>query len=47
MTNALAITLGVLIVGFFILDHHLIEGEVALFLGRRSLAIIEYLAFWR
>ncbi len=47
MTNALAITLGVLIVGFFILDHYVIEGEMALFLGRRSLGLIEYLAFWR
>ncbi len=47
MTNSIAIGLFLLIVGFFTLDHYVLELDAPLFLGRKAFELIEYLAFWR
>jgi hypothetical protein len=47
MTNTVAIWLGVLIVGFFLLDQFVLDLGAGLFLAKRGLDLIEYLAFWR
>jgi hypothetical protein len=47
MTNALALVLIGLVAGFFLLDHFVLHIDAALFLGRRGLDLIEWLAFWR
>jgi len=47
MTNAISIWLGLLIVGFLVLDHYVLDWEVALYLGRKLLEFVEYIAFWR
>lgn len=47
MTNTVTIWLALLILGFFVLDHFVLGLEAGLFLARRGLDLIEYLAFWR
>ncbi len=47
MTNGIAVFLGVLIIGFFALDHFVLHWEVPVFLMRKLTTFIEYLAFWR
>ena len=47
MTNAVAFWLAALIVGFLALDLFVLGWEVPLFLGRKFLALLEYIAFWR
>ena len=47
MTNTLSLWLGALILGFFALDFLRFDWEMSLFLARKMLDFIEYLAFWR
>lgn len=47
MTTPLAFILMALIVGFFMLDHYVLDLNAALFLGKKFLALINYLAIWR
>jgi hypothetical protein len=47
MTNKTAVFLGLLIVGFFALDHFVLHWDAPVFLMRKLVALIEYLAFWR
>ncbi|MEZ5731324.1 MAG: hypothetical protein R3D97_03250 [Paracoccaceae bacterium] len=47
MTNRIAIALAILIAAFFVADHYWLHLDAALFLARRLLDFIEYLAFWR
>ncbi|MFQ6548277.1 hypothetical protein AADZ90_009985 [Aestuariibius sp. 2305UL40-4] len=47
MTNRIAIWLLLLIAGFFVLDHYVLQLDAAVYLGRRALDLIEWLAFWR
>lgn len=47
MTNGIAIGLGFLVIGFFVVDAYATGGMAALFLARRMLDLIEYLAIWR
>ena len=47
MTNTLAIILGLLIAGFFALDHYMFDWGATIFLMRKLMELIEHLAFWR
>lgn len=47
MTNRLAIILGCIILAALILDQVLNDGAASLFLSKRLLELIEWLAFWR
>ncbi|WP_298836284.1 hypothetical protein [uncultured Roseobacter sp.] len=47
MTNRIAIVLGAAIVALCALDLMLNDGDALLFLGRRLLELIEWMAFWR
>ena len=47
MTNGLALALILLIAGFFALDHWVLHLDAPLFLARRGLDLIEWVAFWR
>ncbi|MEM1234703.1 MAG: hypothetical protein AAGH70_11310 [Pseudomonadota bacterium] len=47
MTNRLAIILGCIILAALLLDRLLNGGEATLFLSKRLLELIEWLAFWR
>ena len=47
MTNRLAIILGVLLVGALLYDVFTNDGTTLLFLMRRFVDLIQWLAFWR
>ena len=47
MTNAIAIGLGILIVGFVIVDAIMFGGEGLLFLARKGFDLLEWVAVWR
>lgn len=47
MTNAIAVTLGVLICAALALDVVLFGTDHLLFLSRKLLELIEWIAFWR
>ncbi|PRX38237.1 hypothetical protein SAMN05216257_103237 [Meinhardsimonia xiamenensis] len=47
MTNRLAIALGLVIIALVTADHFWLHWNLPVFVGRRLLAAIEYLAFWR
>lgn len=47
MTNRLAIILGIMVLGMFLIDRAFFGGELPLFLGRKLADLIEYVAFWR
>lgn len=47
MTNALAIGIVFVIAAFFVLDHYLLHLDAPLFLARKGMDLIEWLAFWR
>ncbi len=47
MTNTIALWLAALILGFLALDHFVLDWNVPLFLGRKLLDLIEWMAFWR
>ncbi len=47
ITNRIAIILGLLIAGFFIADGFFYDWQMSLFLGRKFLALTEYIKFWR
>ena len=47
MTNTIAVALGGTIVVFFGLDYALNDSDAAVFLGRKMLELIEWVAFWR
>lgn len=47
MTNSIAIGLGVLILSALALDAYLYGSDHLIFLSRRLLELIEWLAFWR
>ena len=47
MTNGLAIALVLLIAGFFLIDHFLLHLDAPLFLARKGLELLDWLAFWR
>lgn len=47
MTNRIAVVLGIVIAALCAIDLMLNNGQVLLFLGRRLLELIEWMAFWR
>ncbi|MES0827189.1 hypothetical protein [Ruegeria sp. SCP11] len=47
MTNQIAIWLGLLIVGGFIVDYAIFGPEHLVFLGKKLYAFLDWLAFWR
>jgi hypothetical protein len=47
MTDGLAIALVLLIAGFLLLDQFVLDLGAPLFLARKGLALVEWLAFWR
>lgn len=47
MTNSIALTLGLLIVGIVTLDVLMFGTEHLIFLGKKLADLIEWLAFWR
>ncbi|MDE9451789.1 hypothetical protein J3R80_15050 [Aliiroseovarius sp. Z3] len=47
MTNQIALTLGILIVGLIGADLLLADGRTLLFLSRKFLEFTEWIAFWR
>lgn len=47
ITNRIAISLGVMIVVFFIADGVIYDWQMSLFLGRKFAALTEYIKFWR
>jgi len=47
MTNTLAIWLTALVLGLLALDYALADFGASLFLARKGLELLEWLAFWR
>ncbi|TCS63286.1 hypothetical protein EDD52_107119 [Primorskyibacter sedentarius] len=47
MTNSLSIVLGLLLVGGIALDMFLTNGDSLLFLARKFVDLIDWVAFWR
>ena len=47
MTNTIALIFAILICAFVALDHYVLEWGAVLFLFRKLLVLIEYIAFWR
>ena len=47
MTNRLALALLLLIGGFILLDQFVLHLGAPIFMARRGLELIEWLAFWR
>ena len=47
MTNMLALCFGALAIALVTLDYTLSDGANLLYLGRKLIALIEWMAFWR
>jgi hypothetical protein len=47
MTNRIAIVLGLILVGLALMDALLFGADHFVFLGRKMLELIEWMAFWR
>lgn len=47
MTNRLAILLACLVIGLFAADLLYFDWDLHVFLGRKFIEFIEYIAFWR
>ncbi len=47
MTNRIAIGLGFTIVAGLAIDYFMFGGGVPVFLGRRLVDVLEFIAFWR
>ena len=47
MTNRIALALVLLIAGAIYLDQSRMDGEGAVFLGRKIVDFIDWIAFWR
>jgi hypothetical protein len=47
MTNRIAIGLGITILAGLTVDYLLFGGGVPVFLGRRLVDVLEFIAFWR
>ena len=47
MTNRIAIALALGIVAVFALDAYAFDGGLPVFLGRKGLELLEWIAFWR
>lgn len=47
MTTRLTIILALLIVGFFVLDQFVLQMNAFVFLGKKMIELMNYLAIWR
>jgi len=47
MTNSIAIVLGLVILGALALDYAMFGFDHLIFLAKKMLALIEWMAFWR
>ena len=47
MTNQIALGLGALILLFFGVDYLVYQWDLTVFLGRKLVELIEWMAFWR
>lgn len=47
MTTKIALSLALLIVGFFVLDHFVLQMNTGVFLGKRMIGLINQMAVWR
>ena len=47
VTNRLALILGILVLGFFALDHWVLHLGAPLFLARKFTNLTDWMAFWR
>jgi len=47
MTNRLAIIIALCVIGFFVLDHFVLGLDAGVFLIRKGLELITWMAFWR
>ncbi|MFN3970591.1 MAG: hypothetical protein ACK4GO_08455 [Gemmobacter sp.] len=47
MSNATALVIGLVLVAALVLDQVANGGQATLFLARKFMGLIEYLAFWR
>lgn len=47
MTTPIAIGLGAVVLAFFLGDAVLYHGEVSIFLARKTVDLIDWVAFWR
>ena len=47
MTTRLALILMALIIGFFVLDHYVLGLGSLVFLSKKGIELINYLAIWR
>ncbi len=47
MTNRIAVVLAALIVAFFVTDYFWLGLDAPVFLGRKFIELIDFLAFWR
>ena len=47
MTNKIALTLALMVLGLFVLDALLLRWNLPVLIGRQMLALIEWVSFWR
>lgn len=47
MTTKLTLILALLIAGFFALDHYVLHLNAAVFLAKKGIELINYIAIWR
>lgn len=47
MTNKIAVAIALMVLALFALDALFFDGHLPLFLARKTLALIEWVAFWR
>jgi len=47
MTTRLSLILALLIVGFFVLDHYVLHLDAGVFLAKKGIELINYIAIWR
>ncbi len=47
MTNSIALVLGAVIIGGIVFDLTTYDGSNLLFLGKKFMELIEWMAFWR
>jgi len=47
MTTRLALIIMACIIGFFVLDHYVLGLEAGVFLAKKGIDLINYLAIWR
>ncbi|KQI68621.1 glyceraldehyde-3-phosphate dehydrogenase [Loktanella sp. 3ANDIMAR09] len=47
MTNAVAVGILIAIAAFFALDHFVLQWDAPLFVARKFVELLQWLAFWR